>query len=527
MRIAHSVILCFIIAGIFGCQKDVVVPVSEFQLNGLIQKGPFVIGSKVNLVGLNASLTETGKIFTTNTTDDKGAFSIKTSELTTNFVSLTAEGIYFDEVAGTPSATKLTLGAIADSTSFKKINVNVLTQLEMERIKYLVSKGASFPQAKAQTEKEILKIFVIDNVTKGFEMLDISQTGSDNAALLAVSLILQGSHTVAQLTDLLAKISADLKTDGTLDMDALKSELMNEAQLLNTANVRQNITSKYSILGGSATIGAFEPIIENFKAKSGYAFTKKIAYPTTSGSGKPNLLAMSDTVFETSNAIVLGLKAVMPSGTSMILVVRPDTNTYSNFNFSSSNYGGWNYSQARTTLPTIVSTSTNCDTEISIDPHTSNNSINSFTLEIYENGSSSPTKKIKVKVSELSKAFNLSSVGKNGVNFLNSGNLAPNTKGDFGVQVAVSDTKGHTVTIVFDYITPAQNSLNLSNLEGWSVFNEVLSGQKYLYRTTLILPASKNNGDAKLNISGFGQMSMTGSVDGVTKNTLTKTYEWQ
>ena len=85
----------------------------------------------------------------------------------------------------------------------------------------------------------------------------------------------------------------------------------------------------------------------------------------------------------------------------------------------------------------------------------------------------------------------------------------------------------NTVILIFDYITPTQNSINFSNLEGWAVFNEVLSGQKYLYRSTLILPATKNTGDARLNVSGFGQMSLSGTVDGTTKNAFAKLYEWQ
>ncbi len=526
MRLTLTLTSFNFILFISSCSKDVATVTTAYQIEGFAQKGPFITGSKISVSELNTNLTETGKKFISSITDDKGSFNVKYQGLTYNFISVNSSGIYFDEITGALSSSNLILNAIADISSNQKINVNVLTHLETERIKYLISKGTAFAQAKLQAEKEILKIFAIDNTTRGFEMLDISQAGNDNASLLAISTILEGGHSVSQLTDLLSKISLDIKPDGVLDSDSLKSELINEAQLLDQVKVRQNITDRYTYLGVPATIGTFESIIENFKTKSGYTYTKKITYPINGSNGKPNLLAMSDSIFDTTNSVVLSLTAKLPVGTSLNIVIRADSNTNSTINFNSKNYGGWSYSTVRTTAQTII-TSSSSDGEIIIDPRTTNNSITSFTVEIYENGVIVPNKKIKVKVSDLSKAFTINTTGKNGLNFLNSTNLIPNTKGDFSIQISVNDTKAHTVTIVFDYITPAQNSINFSNLEGWAVFNEVLSGQKYLYRSTLILPPSKNNGDARLNISGFGQMSLTGTVDGTTKNAFTKLYEWQ
>jgi hypothetical protein len=44
-----------------------------------------------------------------------------------------------------------------------------------------------------------------------FDLLDTSQTGEDNAILLAISLIIQGFRTESELTDLLANISTDIR----------------------------------------------------------------------------------------------------------------------------------------------------------------------------------------------------------------------------------------------------------------------------------------------------------------------------
>ena len=46
------------------------------------------------------------------------------------------------------------------------------------------------------------------------EYLDISQPGDKNAILLAISVILQGYLSVAELSELLANITTDIREDG-------------------------------------------------------------------------------------------------------------------------------------------------------------------------------------------------------------------------------------------------------------------------------------------------------------------------
>ena len=59
----------------------------------------------------------------------------------------------------------------------------------------------TFAAAKTQAQGEILKMFNIDNVTLGnSETLDISKSGDGNAALLAISAILQSDKTEAVST---------------------------------------------------------------------------------------------------------------------------------------------------------------------------------------------------------------------------------------------------------------------------------------------------------------------------------------
>ena len=133
----------------------------------------------------------------------------------------------------------------------------------------------TFAAAKTQAQTEILKIFNIENVTLGnSETLDISNSGDGNAVLLAISAILQSDKTEAELTELLSTINTDIRTDGTLDSTTTKATLVTAVDYLKAlrSTIRTNIESRYSNLGISATIPAFES----------YAFKLDTTAPTVS-----------------------------------------------------------------------------------------------------------------------------------------------------------------------------------------------------------------------------------------------------
>jgi hypothetical protein len=153
-----------------------------------------------------------------------------------------------------------------------------MTHLEKKRVEYLMDNSKmTFAAAKTQAQTEIMKIFNIENVTLGnSETLDISKSGDGNAVLLAISAILQSDKTEAELTELLSTINTDIRTDGTLDSTNTKATLVTAMEYLKSrrSTIRSNIESRYSNLGISATIPAFES----------YAFKLDITAPTVSSS---------------------------------------------------------------------------------------------------------------------------------------------------------------------------------------------------------------------------------------------------
>ena len=229
-----------------------------------MQKGLFINGTNLVITELDNTLAATGKTFTTQITDNRGSFFIKTSRLDYPNLQLIATGFYYDEVQGEKSAAQLTLFALADVSTDATINVNVLSHLEKDRILYLIEQDIDFLEAKQQAQREILAMFGIerDNMANS-ELLDITQVGEENAILLAISAVLQSGNTVAGLSELLAEMITDLREDGTLDDEALKAALRQNAINLNLSEVRQNLTKRYQELGLEVTIPSFEQFVDS------------------------------------------------------------------------------------------------------------------------------------------------------------------------------------------------------------------------------------------------------------------------
>jgi uncharacterized protein (TIGR02145 family) len=220
----------------------------------------------VTLYELGNNLVPTGHSFP-GMTDEKGSFEIKGIELASPYALLKADGYYRNEVTGKNSVAQITLYAIADMSNKSNANVNILTHLEYYRVQTLVQKGKSFADAKKQALGEILAIFSIDgNNFKGSEEMSIFGTGDSDAALLAISVLLQGELSEGSFLALLADFSQKLKDNGAWDNKAKKAEMAEWASSADLAAIRGNIVD----WGLSANVPDFEKYIRSYKeANSG------------------------------------------------------------------------------------------------------------------------------------------------------------------------------------------------------------------------------------------------------------------
>ena len=259
-----------------ACNKETV---KKEVFSGYAQKGPFAVGTSITIAELKGDLKPTGKTYLTTISDNSGSFELTNIELVSNYVELKVDGYFFQEVGGGLSISPITLYALADIASVTSANVNVLTHLEKPRVEYLVKQGQSFAAAKQQAQREVLTIFGFNPPQASSEALNLV----DNAMLIAISCILQGNNgTTGDLTEFMANISNDIKTDGKLDNTALGAKLKNNAYVVSLAMdyIRENIETKYAELGNHATIPDFESYIQSFVNSNLYSQTL-ISYPKT------------------------------------------------------------------------------------------------------------------------------------------------------------------------------------------------------------------------------------------------------
>lgn len=234
-------------------------------VSGYVQKGPFSSGSSITIQELDDNLTPTGTTYETVTNDDFGSFAIS-SEITSNFIEVISQGFYFNEISGELSDANLTLRTLSLVTDISTVNINILTTLSKGRIGYLIeNEEKTYNEAREQAEEEILEIFGIAGAdVSNFDQLDISEQGIGNAILLAISVTLQGSNTVAELSELLSQINLDITEDGTLDNATLVSEIRNNAKNLSLTEVRDNLEGRYTALGlEDVTIPNFEDYVDS------------------------------------------------------------------------------------------------------------------------------------------------------------------------------------------------------------------------------------------------------------------------
>ena len=243
-----------------------VVAVTDREVAGVSQKGPFVTGSAVTVQELDGiTLKQTGKSFKGTIKSDKGDFAIKDINLQSQYAILEASGYYRDEISGKKSSGTVTLRAFTDLSNRKTVNINLLTHLEYERVMYLVTeKKKSIAEAKEQAEKEILSSFAIEGDFAESEDLNIFKSGDGNAALLAVSVLMQSDVDVAGLTERMGEFSIALAEGGSWDDADTKTAIADwacDVDLKGTiANVRKNVENwKYA-----DSVPSFEKYVTNF-----------------------------------------------------------------------------------------------------------------------------------------------------------------------------------------------------------------------------------------------------------------------
>ena len=192
-----------------------VIEIRGGSITGVAQKGPYLQGSTYRIIPLNGKTLEpTGDTLSDQFNNSQGTYTFCDLNLPSQYAMIEASGFFRSELTGKKSNLQMTIGAIVDVQ--KGANINMITNLEYERVKYLVqNEGYNIAGAKKRALTEVLSAFHIENVTGSAEQLDITQNGAANGALLAISIMIQGvAGSEFNVVDMMKDFREDLKDDG-------------------------------------------------------------------------------------------------------------------------------------------------------------------------------------------------------------------------------------------------------------------------------------------------------------------------
>ena len=240
-----------------------------YSVIGRVQKGPFTVGSEITINALDSTLSSTGVVYNTQTIDAMGDFS--QTNIDTQLVELVAQGFYIDELTGQLSASEIQLRSISDLSVNSAPTVNVLTTLQEQRLKFLVSQGSTVASASAQSQSEVLALFGINtasiNSLSTSDSMRIDGTSDEDAVLLAVSAILSqmatdaakanGTTEAAEFSNLVNTIAAGIASSGTLSSTTLGPAKNIANTEISAATVTNNLQNYYANNGISVTAPLF------------------------------------------------------------------------------------------------------------------------------------------------------------------------------------------------------------------------------------------------------------------------------
>ena len=241
---------------------------TDMTIKGASQKGPFLKGSKVSIQELESgrSLNQTGSTFSAVIQDNDGKFKLNARSMVSQYIELQVEGYYRNEVTGESSDAPLTLWGITDVSKREGgvVNINLLTHLEYFYVVDLVKNGKmKVFEAKEKAQKAILSAFYVKGDFASSEDLDIFSKGDGNAALLAISVLMQSNLDVAHLTEFLTDFASDIEEDGEWDDETAKARIADwtsEQDLSGgLTKIRENVANWK--LG---TVPEFEKYVRNF-----------------------------------------------------------------------------------------------------------------------------------------------------------------------------------------------------------------------------------------------------------------------
>ena len=240
--------------------------IADLNVAGLAQKGPFVKGSVVTVRGIDCkTLKFTDEVFNGEVKSDKGDFSVDEVELSSTCAVFEVKGKYRNEISGAVTDGEMTLHALTNLKERNSVNINVLTELEYKRVMSLVTEEEMlFDDAKKQAAKEVLAAFSINADVAKSEDLNILEKGDDNAALLAISVMVQGGLDESALAKRLGKFEDSFAESGEWNDDKTRTAIAEWAESAVANGKLDTIRKNVADWGYTGEVPSFEKYVEAF-----------------------------------------------------------------------------------------------------------------------------------------------------------------------------------------------------------------------------------------------------------------------
>jgi hypothetical protein len=242
-------------------------------LSGAVHKGPFVLGSTVNISAIDDDGTPGGQQFSTSTTSDAGDFAVSFDYR--GRIALEATGYYYNEATGLLANGSLTLRAFADIArdGEQRAYINIITHLSSERVKRLLASGTDLSAAVVQAEGELRTALglVATPDKSGIEMNLLGGDDLGNAYSYAVStLFAQAAFSKAgvdgpvdaNLQEAINAFALDLSDDGAVA--ASRTAPLTTAQgTLRPFWVEALLSRRLAEIGSAASVPNLDRVIDS------------------------------------------------------------------------------------------------------------------------------------------------------------------------------------------------------------------------------------------------------------------------
>jgi hypothetical protein len=220
---------------------------TSFTLSGSAQKGPYQVGTIVDIQGLDSSFNSVvSESSTTDIIDKEGNYSSSSTFTTSVYAEVSACGFFFDEVNNRTTQTRFCSTSLVEPNTGPN-NLNLATSLIGKRVKVLLptmTGQEAFNQATNELVSELLGV-----QTLPFQSAN-NWSITDDSPLLAISSLILGHvwGSIQELEAWVAEVSIDFK-DGTISQ-TYKDDLKTASVNLNTAQVMTNVDNFFT--AGSA-----------------------------------------------------------------------------------------------------------------------------------------------------------------------------------------------------------------------------------------------------------------------------------